>query len=526
MITKTIIKQNAYYDSVRLMNMSSKLTKFQGIHEAVVIMGTKMNKQILDNSGLLTKEGDKAKESDLIIVIQGEEQDLLDNVINQIDELIIEKTKSESNIQSEFRTIREAIVQRPQSNLILISCPGMYAATEAYKALMNGINVFLFSNNVKIEDEILLKKMALHRGLYLMGPDCGTSIINGHPLGFANSVNRGTVAVVASSGTGIQEVSSLIHRLGLGISQAIGVGSRDLHESVGGLMTKFALLNVSNDKNTEIIILISKSPSKKMIKKMLGTIEDISKSKPIIVLLLGDHNNYAINSSNVFIVNTLEESAIKAAQILSNDKTISQKIKPTIDDIKRIVNNEVGKKDYKQKWVKGLFSGGTFCAEAQVVLRPMLKNVSSNVPIPDNTFTASLEKSVSHTMMDMGSDEFTVGKPHPMIDFSNRVNTIHKNSRDIELSVLLIDIVLGFGAHENPAEIMIPELLKAKENIKKKGGSLSIVLSICGTNEDPQNRQSQLKKFKDAGMIVMNSNAQAAMLAGLIVNPKYMEILF
>ncbi len=206
MITKTIIKQNAYYDSVRLMNMSSKLTKFQGIHEAVVIMGTKMNKQILDNSGLLTKEGDKAKESDLIIVIQGEEQDLLDNVINQIDELIIEKTKSESNIQSEFRTIREAIVQRPQSNLILISCPGMYAATEAYKALMNGINVFLFSNNVKIEDEILLKKMALHRGLYLMGPDCGTSIINGHPLGFANSVNRGTVAVVASD---IKEEASI-----------------------------------------------------------------------------------------------------------------------------------------------------------------------------------------------------------------------------------------------------------------------------------------------------------------------------
>src|SRR4030095_10708603 len=121
------------------------------------------------------------------------------------------------------------------ADIALISVPGDYAAAEALKALAQGLNVMLFFDNVAIADERAIKLYARARTLLVMGPDCGTAIVNGVPLGFANVVRRGDIGLVAASGTGLQEVTCRIHNLGGGISQAIGTGGRDLKDAGGGM---------------------------------------------------------------------------------------------------------------------------------------------------------------------------------------------------------------------------------------------------------------------------------------------------
>src|SRR5690606_14776291 len=125
--------------------------------------------------------------------------------------------------------------------------PGVYAAFEAFRALENNLNVMMFSDNVTVEDEIKLKDLAVKKDLLMMGPDCGTAIINGVGLCFANKIKRGPIGLVAASGTGLQEVTVLIDQFGGGISQAIGVGGRDLSKDVMGRMTLHAINALNAD---------------------------------------------------------------------------------------------------------------------------------------------------------------------------------------------------------------------------------------------------------------------------------------
>ncbi len=235
MSVKIVIKPNTYFDSVSLMSISTRANKLDGVEQAFVAMATEMNKGVLKNLGLLTPELEQAKNGDLMIVINGKSGADNEQLLVEIEELFNTKAQSGSH-EARYATIGSAKKHIPESNLAVISVNGLFAAREARQALQNDLNVMLFSDNVSVEDELALKQLAHEKGLLMMGPDCGTAIINGAALCFGNAVRRGNIGIVGASGTGSQELSVRIHEFGGGVSQLIGTGGRDLSEKIGGLM--------------------------------------------------------------------------------------------------------------------------------------------------------------------------------------------------------------------------------------------------------------------------------------------------
>lgn len=290
MVVKGKIKRGEYFDSVTLMIVAKQINEIAGITDAAVVMNTAENRSILESSGLLISEFDDAKASDLLICVNAENDEIAEKAMLQVDE-VLEKVRHEISDTEDFlpKSLETALKSLPDANLVLISVAGKYAAREAMKALKKGLHVMIFSDNVSLEDEIRLKKYAQEKDLLVMGPDCGTAIINGVPLAFANVVNRGNIGIVAASGTGLQEISSVISNNGAGISQAIGTGGRDVKKEVGGIMFLAALEALNRDKNTEIIVLVSKPPAKKVIEKILKKVENTH--KPVVAIFLGDRKS-------------------------------------------------------------------------------------------------------------------------------------------------------------------------------------------------------------------------------------------
>jgi succinyl-CoA synthetase alpha subunit len=512
----TKIRENTYFDSVALMQLSTDLVKLEGVIDAAAMMATEMNLGILEDANLLTKEAENAKPNDLVIVVKAENLSLAENALSQVDLLMSHDNLSSDNFTRKIpKTIREEISTNDNRNLVMISTPGNYAATEAYKALNNNLHVFMFSDNVSIHDEVMLKNLAVNRGLLMMGPDCGTAIINGTPLGFANVIRRGSIGIIAASGTGLQEVSSIIHRNGAGVSQAIGIGSRDLKSDVGGIMMDFALDALAQDTQTEVIVLISKPPSKEVARKILRKSGLIN--KPVIINFLGGDLR-VINKFGTIPAFTLEDAALKAVGILHGDSTDPTFFSIKKDEVNKIIDREVSKFTEKQRWIRGLYSGGTFASEAQLLLKDIAGKVYSNVPLNSNLKISKGESSREHTIIDFGEDEYTIGTPHPMIDTRSRVNAIISEAKNPDVAVILMDVVLGFGSHKNPAGDLAKAIISAQENSSKEDRYISFVASICGTNEDFQNREKQKKLLSNAGVIIMDSNAQASRLAGLIAS--------
>lgn len=512
----TLIRRNTYLDSVALMQLSSELTKLEGVEDAAAMMDTETNQGILADADMLTPEAKEAKPNDLCIVIKARDKDSVSNALSQVDHLLTKEINLERQTAVDLPdTITEALDQDPTRNIVLISTPGSYAATEAYKALQNDKHVFLFSDNVSIDDEVFLKQIAVQKGLLMMGPDCGTAIINGHPLGFANVVRRGPIGLVAASGTGLQEVTSLLHRLGSGVSQAIGIGSRDLKDNVGGIMMDFSFHVLENDPETSVIVLISKPPSHDVSMKILHKVQ--SCKKPVVINFL-DGDLQEIDRFGAIPAFTLEDAAVQAVTV-----SIGEKAEPsffTIDKtrINEIIDQELSRLSDQQKWIRGLYSGGTFTSETQMLLRDIAGKVYSNVPTYSNLEILKGESSREHTIIDFGEDDYTVGKPHPMIDTRSRIEAIAVEAQDPEVAVILLDIVLGFGSHDDPASDFAPAIEEALRTAGKENRYISFIASICGTDEDNQNRRRQKDILSDAGVIIMESNAQAARLAGLIAS--------
>jgi succinyl-CoA synthetase alpha subunit len=267
MPTKIVIKKNTYFDSVSLMSVSTKANKLPGVEQAFVAMATEMNKGVLKNLGLLTPELAEAKNGDLMIVIKGDAAN--DETLAAIEALFTRKESGGSH-EARYATIASAKTHRPESNLAVISVNGTFAAREARQALENDLNVMLFSDNVSLDDELALKQLAHQKGLLMMGPDCGTAIINGAALCFGNAVRRGPIGIVGASGTGSQELSVRIHEFGGGVSQLIGTGGRDLSEKIGGLMMLDAIDMLEADDATQVIALISKPPAPAVAEKVLA----------------------------------------------------------------------------------------------------------------------------------------------------------------------------------------------------------------------------------------------------------------
>jgi succinyl-CoA synthetase alpha subunit len=393
----------------------------------------------------------------------------------------------------------------PGANLALISTPGDYAAAEAMKALRLGLNVMMFSDNVPAADEIALKRYADVHGLMVMGPDCGTAILGGVPLGFANVVRRGAIGVVGASGTGLQQVTCLIDRAGQGISQAIGTGGHDLSRDVGGITMLRGLEALAADKTTKVIVLISKPPSPEVAQKILDRAR--SAKKPVVVAFLGADPK-SIAGRNLHPAATLEDAASAAAALAQGKKPKPSTAVPKIK-APRLARS--------QKFIRGLYSGGTFCYEASLILGAALSPVSSNTPVGKAASMQDVWKSQGHALIDLGDDVFTRGRPHPMIDHRLRNERIAKEAADPETAIILVDVVLGYASHPDPAGVIAPVLKAAQARAKKGNRKIIFVGFVCGTEADPQNMAAQEKALADAGMILARSNAQAVRLAAKMV---------
>lgn len=518
MVTKGIIKKGEYYDSVTLMLVAQDVTKLEGVEDAAVVMGTEQNKSILKTSGIFLDMFKDAKDADLLIAVKAKDEATAEQAIQKVDELLKER-RSKSQEAGEYmpKSLEGALDFMPDANMVVISVAGKYAGDEAMKALEKGLHVMLFSDNVPLEKEIELKKYGRDHGLLVMGPDCGTAIINGAPLCFANVVNRGDIGIVAASGTGLQEVSSVITNEGSGISQAIGTGGRDVKKDVGGIMFIEGMKALEEDPETKYIVLVSKPPHPEVLKKVADLIKSEIK-KPVIGIFLGGDPKI-VEGAGAIPANTLEKAGLIAAS-LSKGKSMDE-FKKLLDDrekeILQIAERESKNKASSQKYVRGLYTGGTLCDEAMLISRTMIGEVYGNAPINPDFKLEDSWKSKENSFVDLGEDEFTVGRPHPMIDFTLRNKKILEEVKDPEVAVILLDVVLGYGSNMQPGDELSPAIKQAREYAAKEGRNVTFICSITGTDKDPQDRKKVKKQLEDAGAIVMPSNAAAAKLASYIV---------
>ncbi|MFB3895018.1 MAG: acyl-CoA synthetase FdrA [bacterium] len=516
MQVKGISKQGEYYDSVTLMQAVKYINELNGVIDSAIVMGTKENKSILEASGMLLDIFKPCGDTDLLIAVKAETAERAEQALAEVNTILKSMRKrSSAGTMSLPRSIDAALKLLPEANLALISVAGRYAGEVAMKSLHSGLHVMLFSDNVPLDQEIALKQFAIDHGLLVMGPDCGTAIINGVPLAFANKVNRGNIGIVAAAGTGLQEVSCLISNNGAGISQAIGTGGRDVKQEVGGLMFIEAIKMLLADSNTKVLLLVSKPPHPEVLEKIGKILQ--GNTKPVVAAFLGA-NPEDIKKYGIHPAGSLEEAAL--VSVAYSTGTGIDKIKDVMkhqpEAVKKIARTESSKLSIGQKYIRGLFSGGTFCYEAQLLLHNLIDNIYSNVPVRKSKKLTNSLRSQEHTLIDLGEDEFTVGRPHPMIDYSLRNKRIIEEASDPETAVILLDIVLGFGSNPDPLKDIIPAIETAQNIAKKNNRYIIFVCSVTGTDADPQNRSKVVQGLNDVW--VMESNALASLCAGYIVS--------
>ena len=506
------MEKGNYRDSVTLMKVSNEVSKLKGVSQAAVLMATPLNKRVLTDAGFKGSEVEKAGPDDLIIAIEAANEEALESPVARVEEMLSSRESMKAE-EIRPRSLASAVKVMSDANLALISIPGRFAKREAMNALESGLDVFLFSSNVPREDEVKLKEAAKARGLLVMGPDCGTSIINGVVLGFGNVVRRGSVGIVSASGTGIQQVSTLLDGEGLGLSHAIGTGGNDLSEKVGGTTTMEGIRLLEEDEDTRVIVLISKPPGPKTSAKILNAAS--GSNKPVVVNFLGEGDAGA--SKQVRAV-TLEDAARMASGFVNGKRTGAHPFSVSESRVRSLAQSESSGMSKTQRYIRGLYSGGTLCYESQVVLTPLIGEVFSNAPLKPESRIDDATVSRKNACIDMGSEEFVVGRPHPMIDYSLRKNRLLQEARDPETAVVLLDVVLGYGSNEDPAREIRPTIVSAKKLAGAGRRYLSVVASIIGTREDPQDLQKQAKELASVGVVLMPSNAQAARFAALVAS--------
>ncbi len=507
-VTKAQVRSGAYYDSVVLMQLQRSLAGLPGVLDAGVVMGTQANKEILAQTGLLAPEAEAAKADDLVIVVQAENSQTAEAALGKVDELLAQRR---GGVEHDYlpRSLDSAAQMLPDASWVLISVPGRYAAGVTRQALRLGKNVFLYSDNVSLEDEIRLKQMAAQDGLLVMGPDCGTAIVNGMGLGFANKVRRGPIGLVAASGTGLQQVSARIHQLGGGITHALGTGGRDLSELVGAVTAHQGLDLLRRDPQTEVLVLISKPPSARVADRLLHAAR--SAGKPVVVDFIG-YCPPSRQTDNLHFASTFDEAAEMAVQLAEGATKAGTR--PTADPDQALALEQFAP---GQQYLRGLFSGGTLAYEALLLLQDYLPAVYSNVPLKkEHRLTNSLV-SQEHTIIDLGEDEFTVGRLHPMMDNDLRIRRLQQEALDPQVAVILLDVVLGFGAHPDPAGELAPAIAQARAVAQEAGRFLEVVAVVVGTDEDPQDLHTQMQQLVGAGAHVETSNDAAVRYAGRLL---------
>ena len=500
----------AYHDSVTLMRLTHDMERVAGVRRAAAMMGTPPNLALLKDAGLLGDAGEGSGPTDLVIAVIADGEAAARAAEAAARAALTSRPAagpSAGTPAARPRTLASALRVLPDANLALISVPGAYAGAEAMKALRAGLHVMPFSDNVPLETEIELKRLAVARGLFLMGPDCGTAIIGGVPLGFANAIPRGRIGIAAASGTGIQEVTSLMAQSGEGLSHAIGVGGRDLSDAVGGVMAEQALLALGADPATAVVCLIGKPPGAAVAARLAAVAGRLG--KPCVMHFVGGRGaegDGGARRGTIVPAATLEHCARLAVAMARGERPPTGERTRPAPDVERLVEDAVGKLRSGQRFVRGVFAGGTLAWEALTLLGARLEGVAPAV-------TGGGE---GHRVVDLGEDIFTVGRPHPMIDGTVRREWIVKEAADPRTALLLLDVILGYGAHADPAGELMPAIETARAEAQRQGRHLPVVASVTGTDADPQPRRAQVAKLAAAGVLVMPSNAQAAQLAALI----------
>jgi FdrA protein len=500
MALRGAVRRSFYQDSMVLMRIAGELRGRPGVREAACLMGTPANHQLLAAAGLEIAPVRDAGGGDLMLVVDAESDAAADAAMEAARGLLDARRRLRENAGRMLpRTLGSAIRQLPDANLATISVPGAYATFEAMAALRRGLHVFLFSDNVSLADEIALKQAAIDRGLLCMGPDCGTAYLNGIGLGFANVVPRGRIGVVSASGTGLQAVASRLASLGEGVSHGIGVGGRDLSAEVGGRMTAFALAALARDPATELIVVISKPPAPAALTRLTGALA--STGKPVVVCCLGAPRPPGTDGHWVA---TLEDAAEAAAALARGRPWVPRAFADVSDVEGRLARIAAGRE--RGGSLLGLFVGGTLAHEARVVLDGWLGEAAPGVRR-------------RHRLLDLGGDEYTAGRPHPMLDPAARDARVREAGGEPEVGVLLLDLVLGRGTHADPARSLAAAVKDARAVAVRAGRALVVVASVVGTEGDPQGLAGQVAALETAGVHLLPSGAQAARFAALVLDP-------
>ena len=487
---KAVIKKNNYQDSVVLMSLASKIRAMEGINNAEIAMATPANKEIMTANGLYTPELDDAKANDMVIVLDTEND--MDAIVAEIEAALKGNNDEKAAGEEVARSWKQATEMMPEANIAMLSIPGTYAALEADKALDNGLHVFMFSDNVAMEDEVALKQKAHEKGLLVMGPDCGTAIINGVPLAFANRVRTGNIGVIGASGTGLQEVTVLIDHYGSGISTAVGTGGRDLAEANGAVTMVDAIIALENDPMTKVITVISKPPGEKSMKKVVDTLNAVT--KPVVVAFLGNKPTEHID--NIHYAYTLEEAAQLSVKLEKQESAVYEPSAPLVTNVTLKEN---------QKFIKGLYSGGTLAYEAGMLMQDAMA-----VKGEKKADGVQFERD-GHIVIDLGDDAYTQGKPHPMIDPENRVRMISEAGADASTAVILFDIELGYGGADDMITPMLSAVAAARDNAAKLGQEVVVVCALVGTQADGYTPAKE--QLEAANILVAQSNVGATLTA-------------
>jgi FdrA protein len=477
--TLVVVRKQAYVDSVTLLQVTAEVLDLDGVADAALVMATDLNREVLRESGLLFSDAESAGPNDLVIAVRARDDSTTKAALQHAESLLVRRGSTVVADQStgvQPHSLRSAHRGDPEAQLAVISVPGQFAAAEARMALADGLHVFLFSDNVSLHDEVDLKRLARQRDLLVMGPDCGTGILNGVGLGFANVVRQGSIGVVGASGTGIQEITTLVHQAGLGISHAIGTGSRDLYAEVGGVTTLQALSLLAGDPATATIVLVSKPSDPDVARGVLRALA--ATGKPCVAYLQG--------SSAALPAGVQGAASLAAAARLAT----GSKVEPSTE---MPAGNPPSRQ--RQHRVVGLFCGGTLAQEAAAVLG----------------------EQTPHEVIDFGDDQYTRGRAHPMIDPTLRNQAIMQAGSDPRVGVILLDFILGLGAHADPAGAASPAIRSAVGAATDAGRDLAIIAHIVGTELDPQGMSRQAATLRSVGVQVFESNYAAAQAASTYV---------
>jgi FdrA protein len=473
MISRVEIHPGRYHDSVRLMQASKALQDVSGVSDALVAMATELNLGLLEDMDFDMEAAAGAGPNDLLLAVRAESEEAIAMAHAVLDDALTHKIAPSGGLDAPAPKTVGSAAKTSGANIALLSVPGEHAFVEAMEALENGLHVMIFSDNVPVSQEIILKEYGAAHGLLVMGPDCGTAIVNGLGLGFANATHPGSVGIVGASGTGIQEMCCLLDDAGVGVRHALGTGSHDLSEDVGAISTLQALAALDDDPAIDIIVVISKPPAAPVAAKVRAATAECS--KPVVVTFMGE--------------NTLEEGAGEVLARLGIES-------------KTYASWPIDQDDHRPGLVRGLFSGGTLRDESRFVAMPLLGEIGKK------------EEDPGHTFIDYGDDEYTQGRAHPMIDQTVRIDRLGAAAADESVGVILMDVVLGYGANANPAAELAPEITKAV-----KAGA-AVVVSLCGTTGDPQNRDTQAEILHQAGASVWLSNAAASLEAARLATTR------